>query len=137
MPCFIRWPGKIKAGTFLNGIINHQDMLPTFLAAAGDPDVKEKLLKGYKIGDKTFRVNIDGFNQLPYLSSHSPFKMAKPGGHTQNPRLGHFECSGDSRQLRVTARKGSGVPASHAPNAQCPSYDALVSRPIREENCGY
>ena len=68
VPCFMRWPGKIKAGTYLNGIVNHQDMLPTFLAAAGDPDVAEKLLNGYKIGDKTFRVHIDGFNQLPYLT---------------------------------------------------------------------
>jgi arylsulfatase len=68
VPCFIRWPSKIKAGTVLNGIVSHQDMLPTFLAAAGDPDVSAKLLKGYKIGDKTFRVHIDGFNQLPYLT---------------------------------------------------------------------
>lgn len=68
VPCFLRWPGKIKAGTVLNGIVNHQDMLPTLLAAAGDPDVSEKLKQGYKIGDKTFRVHIDGFNLLPYLT---------------------------------------------------------------------
>jgi len=68
VPCFIRWPGKIKPGTVFNGIVNHQDMLPTLLAAAGDPNVKEKLLDGYKVGDKTFRVHIDGFNQLPYLT---------------------------------------------------------------------
>jgi arylsulfatase A-like enzyme len=68
VPCFLRWPGKIKPGTWLNGIVNHQDMLPTLLAAAGDPNVKEKLLNGYKVGDKTFRVHIDGFNVLPYLT---------------------------------------------------------------------
>jgi len=68
VPCFIRWPGKIKAGTILNGIVNHQDMLPTLLALAGDPDVSQKLLDGYKVGDKTFRVHIDGFNMLPYLT---------------------------------------------------------------------
>jgi arylsulfatase len=61
VPCFIRWPGKIKAGTVLNGIVCHQDMLPTFVAAAGDPDVNQKLLKGYKAGDKTFG-HIDGVN---------------------------------------------------------------------------
>ena len=50
VPCFIRWPGKIKAGSVLNGICCHQDMLPTLLAAAGDPDVNKKLLNGYKVG---------------------------------------------------------------------------------------
>jgi arylsulfatase len=64
----MRWPGKIKPGTWLTGIVNHQDMLPTLLAAAGDPNVSEKLLSGYKVGDKTFRVHIDGFNMLPYLT---------------------------------------------------------------------
>jgi arylsulfatase len=68
VPCFMRWPGKIKAGTVLNGIVNHQDMLPTLLAMAGDPTVTEKLLNGYKVGDKTFRVHIDGFNVLPYIT---------------------------------------------------------------------
>ncbi|MGC2500801.1 MAG: arylsulfatase, partial [Silvibacterium sp.] len=67
VPAFIRWPGKIKAGTVLNGIVSHQDMLPTLLAAAGVPDINQKLLDGYKAGDKTFNVHIDGVNQLPYL----------------------------------------------------------------------
>src|SRR5947208_605750 len=62
VPAFIRWPGKIQPGTVLNGIVSHQDMLPTLLAAAGDPDVTDKLLKGYKVGNKTFKVHIDGYN---------------------------------------------------------------------------
>jgi arylsulfatase A-like enzyme len=68
VPAFIRWPGKIKAGSVLNGIVSHQDMLPTLLAAAGEPDINQKLLNGYKVGDKTFKVCIDGINQLPYLT---------------------------------------------------------------------
>ena len=68
VPCFVRWPGKFKAGTVLNGIVTHQDWLATFLAAAGEPDIKEKLLKGHKAGKKTFKVHIDGFNMLPYLT---------------------------------------------------------------------
>jgi arylsulfatase A-like enzyme len=68
VPCFLRWPGKIKSGAVFNGIVNHQDMLPTLLAAAGDPNVSEKLKNGYKVGDKTFRAHIDGFNMLPYLT---------------------------------------------------------------------
>ncbi len=62
VPCAIRWPGVIKPGTVNNEIFAHEDMLPTLLAAAGDPDVKEKLLKGMKVGDKTFKVHLDGYN---------------------------------------------------------------------------
>src|SRR6476660_6790675 len=62
VPSFIRWPGKIKAGSVLNGIVCHQDMLPTLLAAAGDPTIKQKLLNGYKVGDMTYKVHIDGVN---------------------------------------------------------------------------
>ena len=68
VPCFMRWPGKIKAGTVLNGIGCHQDMLPTLLAAAGDPEVSQKLLSGYKVGNKTFKVHIDGVNVLPWIT---------------------------------------------------------------------
>ena len=67
VPAFVRWPGKFKAGTVVNGIVTHQDWLATFLAAAGEPDIKEKLLAGHKIGDRTYKVCIDGFNMLPYL----------------------------------------------------------------------
>ena len=63
----IRWPGVIKPGTVSNEICAHEDMLPTLLAAAGVPDVKEKLLTGYKAGDKTFKVHLDGYNLVPLL----------------------------------------------------------------------
>ncbi|MDH4092583.1 MAG: arylsulfatase [Cyclobacteriaceae bacterium] len=65
VPCVIRWPGVIKPGTIDNNIYSHEDMMPTLLAAAGVPDVKEKLLTGYKAGDKTFKVHLDGYNLLP------------------------------------------------------------------------
>ncbi len=71
VPAFVRWPGRFKAGTVLTGIVSHQDWLPTLLAAAGEPDIKEKLLKGHKAGSKTFKVHIDGFNMLPYLTGKS------------------------------------------------------------------
>jgi len=58
----MRWPGVIKAGTVNNDICSHEDMLPTLLAAAGAPGVKEQLLKGMKVGDKTFKVHLDGYN---------------------------------------------------------------------------
>ena len=67
VPAMIRWPGVIEPGTISNEIFSHEDMMPTVLAAAGEPDIKEKLLRGYQAGDKNFRVHLDGFNLLPYL----------------------------------------------------------------------
>jgi arylsulfatase A-like enzyme len=67
VPCFIRWPGKIPAGSVSNEIVSGMDWLPTFLAAAGVPDIKEKLLQGHQAGSMTYKVHLDGYNQLDYL----------------------------------------------------------------------
>ena len=91
VPAFIRWPGKIKPGTVLNGIVSHQDMLPTLLAIAGDADVKDKLLKGYKVGDKTFKVHIDGENMLDYIT----------GKVEESPRKSFFYMSDDGEVMAV------------------------------------
>jgi arylsulfatase A-like enzyme len=93
VPCFMRWPGKIKAGTVLNGIVSHIDMLPTLLAAAGDPDITKKLLQGVKVGDKKFNVHVDGYNMLPYLT----------GEAKESPRqsLAYFSDDGDLMAVRV------------------------------------
>jgi arylsulfatase len=91
VPAFIRWPGKINPGTVLNGIVSHQDMLPTLLAIAGDPEVKQKLLNGYKVGDKTFKVHIDGWNMLPYLT----------GQVKESPRNIFFYMSDDGDVMAV------------------------------------
>jgi len=71
VPGFVRWPGKIKAGSISNQMISHMDWLPTLLAAASEPEIKEKLLKGHQAGAKTFKVHIDGYNQLPYLTGQT------------------------------------------------------------------
>lgn len=71
VPCAIRWPGVIRPGTVLNDIFAHEDMLPTLLAAAGDPNVKEKLLKGMQVGNKTFKVHLDGNNIRDALAGQS------------------------------------------------------------------
>ncbi len=68
VPAMVRWPGHIKAGTWSNEIMHHMDWLPTFLAAAGEADVKEKLLKGHKAIDRKYKVHLDGYNFLPYLT---------------------------------------------------------------------
>ena len=68
VPCLIRWPGRIRPGSISNEIVSGLDWMPTLLAAAGEPEIKEKLLKGYQAGTKTFKVHLDGYNQLPYLT---------------------------------------------------------------------
>ena len=67
VPCMVRWPGKIPANSVSNEIVSHLDWLPTLLAIAGDENITEKLLEGYKVGDKAFKVHLDGFNQLPHI----------------------------------------------------------------------
>jgi arylsulfatase len=68
VPALVRWPGHIKAGTVANDVVSALDWLPTLLDAAGDVDVKDKLLKGMSVGGTTFKVHLDGYNQLPYLT---------------------------------------------------------------------
>jgi arylsulfatase A-like enzyme len=68
VPTLVRWPGKIKPGSVSTDIMSHLDWMPTLVAAAGDPDITAKLLKGYKAGNRTYKVHLDGFNFLPYLT---------------------------------------------------------------------
>ena len=93
VPCAIRWPGVIKPGTVSNDVFSHTDMLPTLAAAGGDPDVVEKLKTGYKSGNKTFKVHIDGYNLIPFLK----------GEVKENPRKGflYWSDDGDLMALRV------------------------------------
>ena len=85
VPAMVRWPGKIKPGSVSNEIVSHMDWLPTFLAVAGEPDIAEKLKKGHKAGDKTFKVHLDGYNLLPYLTGQEP----------KSPRIEFFYFSDD------------------------------------------
>jgi len=92
VPAMVRWPGHIKAGTWSNEIMHHMDWLPTFLAAAGDADIKEKLLKGHKAIGRKYKVHLDGYNFLPYLT----------GKEDKGPRkeIFYFSDDGDLTALR-------------------------------------
>ena len=92
VPAMVRWPGKIKAGAWSNEIMHHMDWLPTLLAAAGDADVKKKLLKKHKANGRKYKVHLDGYNFLPYLT----------GKAKQGPRkeIFYFSDDGDLTALR-------------------------------------
>ena len=92
VPSFARWPGNIPAGGVSNNIMSHLDWMPTLLAAAGAPDVPQKLLKGYKANGKKYKVHLDGYNFLPYLT----------GKEETSPRkeFYYFSDDGDLLALR-------------------------------------
>jgi arylsulfatase len=71
VPFVIRWPGAVKPGTVVNDICAHEDWMPTLLAAAGEPDIKQKLLTGYKAGSMNYKVHLDGYNWMPYFKGEA------------------------------------------------------------------
>lgn len=93
VPSFIRWPGTIKPGAVYNGIVSHIDMFPTFLAAAGNPDVTKQLLDGTTVNGQKYNVHLDGYNMIPYFS----------GKVKESPRnaIMYFSDDGDVIAVRV------------------------------------
>jgi arylsulfatase A-like enzyme len=93
VPALVRWPGVIKSGTIFNDVMAHEDWIPTLVAAAGDPEVKEKLLKGHKVGDKTFKNHLDGYNFLPFFK----------GQEARAPRreIFYFDDNANLNALRI------------------------------------
>jgi len=91
VPAMFRWPGHIKPGTVSNDIVSHLDMLPTILAIAGEPDVTDKLLKGYKVGDMTYKVHLDGYNLVPYVT----------GEKIKDPRESFFYINDDQQVVAL------------------------------------
>jgi arylsulfatase A-like enzyme len=105
VPAMVRWPGKIKAGQVSNALFSGLDWFPTLLAAAGDTDVKDRLLKGTSLGSKTFKVHLDGYNQLPLLL-----------GQTDKSARSEFYYFNDDADL-VAMRYDSLAPGATAPTA--------------------
>ena len=71
VPMLVRWPGVIKPGTIVNDIFSQEDWLPTLLAAAGEPDIVEKVKKGYQANGKTWKAHLDGYNFLPFFKGEA------------------------------------------------------------------
>ena len=97
VPLALKWPGVIEPGQVSNEIISHMDWIPTFLASLGEPDIKERLEKGHKVGNKTFKVHLDGYNFLPY------FKGEEESGPRKE--FFYFSDTGDLLNLRYNKWK--------------------------------
>jgi arylsulfatase len=95
VPCLMRWPGVIEPGSVSNGVVHHMDMMPTFLAAAGEKDIKEKLLKGYKneAMGRDYKVHLDGYDVTEHLKN--PQRVASP-----RKEIFYFSDTGDMTALR-------------------------------------
>jgi arylsulfatase A-like enzyme len=87
VPCIVRWPGHVKPGTVENGLFSGLDWFPTLMAAAGNPDITEQLLKGVKLGDREYKNHLDGYNQLDLLNGEGPTKRHELW-YFGGPRLG-------------------------------------------------
>jgi arylsulfatase A-like enzyme len=94
-PAIIRWPGRIKPGSVENGIFSGLDWFPTLMAAAGNPNITEQLLKGVKLGDRTYKNHLDGYNQMDLLTGKGPSKREEifyfGGAQLGAVRIGNFK----------------------------------------------
>jgi len=95
VPCAIRWPGVVKPGQLINDVCAHEDFIPTFAAAAGEPDLVEKTKQGHQLNGKSFKVHLDGKNLMPFLK----------GEEKESPREGFLYWSDDGDLLAVRARE--------------------------------
>jgi len=115
VPAFIRWPGKIKAGEVSNEMFSGLDWFPTLLAAAGDTDIKERLLKGTPIGNKTFKVHLDGYNQLPYLTGQQPKGLRNEFAYFDDDAMMVAYRYGNWKAVFAEQKKPGGFPVWYEP----------------------
>ncbi len=94
VPAMVRWPNKIKAGQISNEIMSHQDWVPTLMAAAGEDKIKKQLRRGHTLGDKKYRVHLDGFNFMPYLQ----------GKQKAGPREDFYYFNDDAQLVGVRSK---------------------------------
>ncbi|MBX3387962.1 MAG: arylsulfatase [Phycisphaeraceae bacterium] len=130
VPAFVRWPNHFPAGTTLNGIVSHEDWLPTFAAVAGAPDIKEKLRDSVELNGRKYHNYIDGYNQLDYLE----------GKAKESPRREFFYVNDDGQSSPSatptgrpsssrTAASPSASGASPLPNSASPSSSTSAATP--------
>lgn len=91
VPAFVRWPARFPQGRILNGLVSHQDWMPTLLAAAGDPKIRSKLIKGHRANGKELRVHLDGHDMLPYFT----------GEMQESPRRAFFYINDDGQLVAL------------------------------------
>jgi arylsulfatase len=136
VPACIRWPGVVKPGTVYNDFFAHEDFLPTFAAAAGDPDVVAKCAKGYSAGGKTFRVHLDGYNLLPFFkgevkeSPRKEFLYWSDDGDLMAIRIGNWKAAFMEQHAEVSPETPISVWQGQFTKLRAPNIYNLRSDPF-------
>jgi len=115
VPAMIRWPGRIQPGQVSNEVVSGLDWFPTLLAAAGDTDIKDRLLKGAGFGGKTFKVHLDGYNQLPYLTGQQPKSNRTDFAYFNDDGVLVAYRHGDWKAVFCQMEKPGGFPVWYSP----------------------
>jgi len=100
VPAFVRWPGQFPAGATVNGIVAHEDWLPTFAAAAGKEDIKEDLLDGYEAIGRTYKNHLDGYNMIEYLSNADTYETPTDS-YQASPRKEFWYFNDDGKAVAI------------------------------------
>jgi len=136
VPMCIRWPGVIKPGQVINELCSHEDLLPTFAAAAGEPDVVAKALKGYKANGKDFKVHLDGYNLMPFLqgevkeSPRKEFLYWSDDGDLMAIRMGIWKAAFMEQHAEITPNTPIGVWQGEFTKLRAPNLYNLRSDPF-------
>ena len=135
VPTLIRWPGVIKPGQVINDVCAHEDLIPTFAAAAGEPDLVAKVMKGYQANGKTFKVHLDGYNLMPFLkgevkeSPRKEFIYWSDDGDLMAIRYEHGKPRSSSNTRRSPPRRRSAC--GRVSSQSCASRTCITCAPIR------
>ena len=136
VPCLIRWPGVIKPGTVNSDFFAHEDFLPTFAAAGGDPDVVAKCAKGYSVGGKTFKVHLDGYNLIPFFkgevkeSPRKEFLYWSDDGDLLAIRVNQWKVSFLEQNTEISPQMPVGVWQGQFSHLRVPNLYNLRSDPF-------
>jgi arylsulfatase len=136
VPMVIRWPGVIKPGTVINDICAHEDLIPTFAAAAGDPNVVDELKNGYRTVGKTFKVHMDGYNLMPFLkgevkeSPRKEFLYWSDDGDLMAIRVGNWKVSFLEQNGKIGAETPAAIWQNQFNHLRIPNIYNLRSDPF-------
>jgi len=136
VPTLIKWPGVIKPGTIINDMCAHEDLLPTFAAAGGEPDVVKKCLTGYQANGRTFKVHLDGYNLMPFLkgdakeSPRKEFIYWSDDGDLMAIRYNEWKVAFLEQHAEVSAQMPIGVWQGQFTKLRLPNLYNLRSDPF-------
>lgn len=136
VPCCIRWPGVIKPGQVINDLCSHEDFLPTFCAAAGEPDIVAKCLTGYQANGKTFKNHLDGYNLMPFLkgdvkeSPRNEFLYWSDDGDLMAIRIGNWKAAFMEQYAEIVPNTPIGVWQGEFTKLRAPNLYNLRTDPF-------